>query len=204
MILTFMAARPAAAQVADPQRWVGEWRGEVTTRIDESCGEGGRYTVKKQKVRFRITLTEDGKVSASPSGGNMPLTLPSASYSAVTQTDGILVRDEPPVTVSLSRQGLKLRYSGELQTRCGGLESGTLLRVVSSGIEECDDLLAIHMSAGWCPSFPQEARPGYVDLRSVKKLRGRARVQQRQLCAEAVTRTWSLLIQSGCFGSVAN
>lgn len=189
------------AQVTDPQQWVGEWKGVVTSKIDESCGEGGRYKVSKRKVRFRITLTEDGKVQVWQAGAALPLTLPEGAYVATSQADGLLLRDDPPVTVLLSRRGASLVYSGELQTRCGGLETGTLARHGSSGIAECDNLVAIHMSAGWCRAFPQGSRPGYVDPGVVRKLRGKARAQQQRACAEAVARTWELMASSGCFGA---
>jgi len=199
-----VAPGSAVAQVTDPQQWVGEWKGTLTSRVDESCGEGGRYKVSKQKVRFRITLDEDGKVRVWSAGGAMPLTLAEGAYAANSEADGLLLRDEPPVTVRLSRRGLSLLYSGELQTRCGGLEGGTLVKHGSTGVAECDNLIAIHMSAGWCAAFPQDSRPGFPNAGVVRKLKGTARARQQQACAEAVQRTWRLMVTSGCFKPVGD
>lgn len=194
-----LRARPGTADpnVQDPERWIGDWVGNVKSTFggDEGCEEVSSTTLK---VRFTLILRDDGNVAVTAVGENLPTLLPGGSYAAQSVGGDLLLRDEGPVTVKLRRKGLRLEFDGVSDKRCGGTEQGTLSRRASSGIVECDNLIGARIAAGVCAQFPSDLLPGVPDLKKVARLHGVARTKQRQSCSVTLNATISLLQDRGC------
>lgn len=198
------AGRIAGAQVTDPEQWIGDWTGVVTSQSSPDCDPDRPYVTETKRVRFRVTAGTDGRLLVTAAGVGMPWLLSEGEYAARTDGDGLLVNDEAPLTVRLSREGVKLRYTAVADTRCGGVEKGLLSRRTSSGVVDCDNLVGLHIAATSCPGF-QDAASGYHDLRAVAKLRGRARVVKVQQCRKDLATLRTSMRQADCpgFGAAA-
>jgi len=156
---------------ADPAKWVGSWTGKVTSK---GCTDDGTKSVtldvavtSQDGLRSNGDLLEDGL-------GDLDWAADGANLTGN--------REGLKASLTASKKGAKLA----LTTDGGCKIKGTLVRA-TSGIADCDRLMALATTESQCPSMSSDTRGAKLDTAKASwkvwlKLRGKKRTAQAKQC----------------------